>query len=102
MNENGNRPSNPQEIADRLRDKLHITKEYDGYFHALCPAHENTNPHSPALSVQLHEDGVGVKCHGNPSCSTEAILDAVGMRTAELFVKQGPSLASAYMRASLC
>lgn len=76
-------------IADELRSRLTVCREskHADYFMALCPAHPNTDPKSPALSVQLHHDGVGVKCHGNPPCSTGEILAAVGMTKADLFVK---------------
>ncbi len=83
-NAHENRASTPREIAEHVAGRLVGVKWHDGYFEAFCPAHDNTR--TRALSVKLHADGVGVRCHGNPQCSTAAILDAVGMHPAELFV----------------
>lgn len=73
-----------ESIADELRSRLTVSKEYEGYFMALCPAHDNMNTQSPALSVKVYDDHVGVRCHGNPSCSTDAILAALNMTKADL------------------
>src|SRR5215203_445093 len=67
--------SSLQTVSDVRREvlsRLTSVKEREGYWMALCPAHDD---HNPSLSVQEHEDAVGVKCHAG--CTTEEVLDAL-------------------------
>lgn len=56
---------------------------------AQCPAHDDR---SPSLSVTQGRDSAVLKCHGG--CETDAVLEALGMRAAELFDE--PRSASGY------
>lgn len=47
---------------------------------AQCPAHDDRNP---SLSVTQGDKGAVVKCH--QGCTTDAVLDVLGMRAADLF-----------------
>ena len=71
-------------IADEFVRRLDGVEDYStrGYWKAFCPSHPNRD--TPALSVRLHPDGIGVKCHAG--CTTEQIVAAVGMRVSDLFV----------------
>ncbi len=66
------------EIASKLK---RATPTADG-FKALCPAHEDK---SPSLSITQAEDKVLLKCFAG--CTTDSIVAALGIRTADLFTK---------------
>ena len=46
-----------------------------------CPAHDDRQE---SLSIGQGRVGALVKCHVNPPCSTDAILEALGMSAADL------------------
>jgi putative DNA primase/helicase len=51
---------------------------------AKCPAHDDR---SPSLSIGIGDDGrVLVHCFANAACTPEAIVEAVGLTLADLFV----------------
>lgn len=62
--------------------RLHkVRKSSTGGWTACCPAHDDRNP---SLSISLGEKGkILLHCHAG--CSTEAVLDALGMTMADLF-----------------
>lgn len=64
---------------ENVLSRLDGVKEYKGYTAARCPAHDDKNP---SLSVRKHDDGISVKCHAG--CSTDEILQAIGMTRADL------------------
>jgi hypothetical protein len=47
-----------------------------------CPAHEDS---TPSLSVSNGDGSVLVHCHANWGCTTEAILERIGLRMADLY-----------------
>lgn len=76
---------NAQQIADRLINRLEGVEDYStrGYYKAFCPSHFNRD--TPALSIKLHHDGIGVKCHAG--CTTREVVEAVGLEVKDLFVQ---------------
>jgi hypothetical protein len=60
--------------------RLHRVRHARGQFVALCPGHED---HQPSLSIAQRDDHILVKCHAG--CSTETIVQAVGLTLADLF-----------------
>jgi 5S rRNA maturation endonuclease (ribonuclease M5) len=78
-----------EQVLSRLPDR----KETGAGFSACCPAHDD---HSPSLSIKEAEDGaVLLKCFAG--CSTEQVVAALGLRTADLFPTTknlAPALAS--------
>ena len=67
-----------------IEDFLHllhgVRKAGEGW-QACCPAHEDRNP---SLSISQGEDGrILLCCHGG--CSTEAVLDSMGLTKKDLF-----------------
>jgi putative DNA primase/helicase len=54
---------------------------------ARCPAHDD---HNPSLSASVGEDGrVLLKCFAG--CSTEAVVDALGLTMADLYERRNGS-----------
>jgi hypothetical protein len=68
------------EIMQDVLSRLEGAREHEGYWKALCPSHED---HDPSLTVRKHEDGVSVKCH--TGCSTDDIVQAVGLERQDLY-----------------
>jgi len=64
-------------VLQRLGDY----EKRNGDWKAICPAHDDRNP---SLSVSQGDDErVVIKCFAG--CTPEAIVDAVGLRMADLF-----------------
>lgn len=77
---NGSQPDrNPIDaVVDRLPSKP--TRSAWGYM-ANCPAH---NDRTPSLSIRMGRDGrVLIKCWAG--CSTESVIDALGLSWRDLF-----------------
>jgi 5S rRNA maturation endonuclease (ribonuclease M5) len=49
---------------------------------AQCPAHDDRQA---SLSIDQGRDGAILKCHASHGCTTDAILEALGMSAADLF-----------------
>ncbi len=64
----------PSDLLQPFLDRLDRPQERNGYWQARCPAHDDREP---SLSVQVHDDGLGIKCH--TGCSSRDILDALGL-----------------------
>jgi len=63
--------------------KLHkVKRQNDGSFMACCPAHDDK---LPSLHVSLKDDAILLKCFAG--CSTDKIVQAVGIEMADLFLK---------------
>lgn len=78
--------------AEAVTHLLHARPTGRGRWTAHCPAHEDR---SPSLSIATGRDGrILVHCHAG--CSTEAVLEAAGLRMADLYA--GPSPTSAQAR----
>ena len=74
-------PNGPVEL---LLSKLDGVKRSGNSWMALCPSHEDRNP---SLSVAGGAHGRAlVKCHAG--CSTEQIVNAIGLKRSDLFVKK--------------
>jgi putative DNA primase/helicase len=66
---------------ERVLDRLGAVRANNGYFKALCPAHDDKEP---SLSVSEGDDGrVLIKCHAG--CATEDVISSVGIRMSDLF-----------------
>jgi len=69
---------------DRLLGKLKGVRGPDGRWTARCPAHDDQHA---SLSVGIGDDGRAlVHCH--VGCTTDAILEAIGMTRADLFERE--------------
>jgi len=70
---------------DRVLERLEGVKAHNGYFKALCPAHDDQDP---SLSITEGNDGrVLLKCFAG--CSFDEIVEAVGLEPKELFEEGG-------------
>lgn len=69
-------------VLHTLGCKASRRPEHNGWsHHALCPAHED---HTPSLHIgQDRDGGVMLKCFAG--CSTEAILESLGLQKSDLF-----------------
>jgi putative DNA primase/helicase len=67
-----------------ILDRLTVDRETKSGYSCHCPAHDDD---SPSLSVDQNADGeVLLHCHAG--CSTEAILDALGMDWSDLYPEE--------------
>src|SRR5215213_5321 len=67
--------------VEKVLDKLDGTRESNGSWKALCPAHEDREP---SLSVAEGDDGRALlKCFAG--CDTENIVGALGLEMKDLF-----------------
>lgn len=66
---------------DSVLARLKGVKMRDGQIMARCPSHDD---HAPSLSIKENSDGA-VILHCFAGCRTEDILDAIGLRMADLF-----------------
>jgi hypothetical protein len=53
-------------------------------YRSLCPAHDNI--HRLSLAITYRNEAVLLHCHAG--CSTEAVLDALGLRFEDLFDRE--------------
>ena len=66
---------------DRVLERLESLKTHNGYYKALCPAHDDGEP---SLSVSEGEDArVLLKCFAG--CSFGAVVEALGLDERDLF-----------------
>jgi putative DNA primase/helicase len=66
---------------DRVVERLKDARVHNGYLMALCPAHDDREP---SLSLKEGDDGrVLIKCHAG--CTTENIVEAIGLEMHDLF-----------------
>jgi hypothetical protein len=80
----GARKVKPVEI---LLGRLEGVRRNRNGWKALCPAHDDQNP---SLSVREREDGKAqVRCFAE--CTTQAVLDAVGLTMADLYPRRNGS-----------
>lgn len=73
--------NNTQTLLDRLKG----VKAGGSGWTAQCPGHPDKEP---SLSISEADDKILLHCHAG--CSPEAILDAVGLKMADLFTKPLP------------
>lgn len=74
--------STPYDLAARLTARLRKPEwKHNQRAIAHCPAHEDRNP---SLVIDVKEDRLLLYCPAG--CSTEAIVSAVGLTLADLFV----------------
>ena len=72
--------TNPRPI-DRALERLEGVKAHNGYYKALCPAHDDK---VPSLSVSEGDDArVLIKCFAG--CSFGAVVEALGLDERDLF-----------------
>jgi putative DNA primase/helicase len=65
--------------------RLEDVKEYDGYYKALCPTHDDREP---SLSIWLNDRSkVCVKCHAG--CNDLALLSHLGLAISDLYPDNG-------------
>ncbi|MEE8484983.1 MAG: AAA family ATPase [Acidimicrobiia bacterium] len=67
-------------VVDALRTAGCDPRTDDSQGSALCPAHDD---HNPSLSLAAAEESVLINCHAG--CTTEAIVEALGLSVADLF-----------------
>jgi DNA primase len=66
---------------DRVLERLEGVKTHNGYYKALCPAHDDGEP---SLTVSEGEDArVLLKCFAG--CSFGAVVEALGLDERDLF-----------------
>ena len=68
--------------VDRLLDRLDKVRGRNGQYMARCPAHDDRGP---SLSIGEGDQG-SVLVHCFAGCSTEAVVNAVGLELSDLFV----------------
>jgi hypothetical protein len=78
-------------IASDFARLLHARPIGRGRWTAQCPVHEDR---SPSLSIATGRDG-RVLVHCFAGCSTEAVLEAAGIRMADLYAGPPPTPAQA-------
>lgn len=73
------------DLTRDLLSRLDGVQQKNGYWMALCPAHDD---HNPSLTVRQHADGPSVKCHASheTGCTTSAILDALDLTVKDIRV----------------
>ena len=77
----------PPPACERILPLLKHVRPSGNGWSALCPAHDD---HDNSLSVAPGEDGRAlVKCHAG--CTSEAVLDPLGMKMRDLFSGPGTS-----------
>lgn len=73
------------DVVDNVLQQLKGVSETRGGWKARCPAHDDKNP---SLSISVGKnDCVLLHCHAG--CTPVEICAAIGMKTSELFTKQG-------------
>ena len=73
--------------VERVLERLEGVKQENGHYRALCPAHDD---HDPSLIASRGDDGrVLLKCFAG--CPTERVVEALGLETRDLFVRNGPN-----------
>lgn len=70
---------------NELLGRLQGVKKSGGNYAARCPAHHDRNA---SLSLKADSDRILVNCH--TGCSTENVVQALGLTMADLFLKDEP------------
>ena len=65
---------------DDFLDRLEGVKRSGGEYQAVCPAHEDR---SPSLGVREGDEGILGHCHAG--CTTESIVEALGLSMRDLY-----------------
>lgn len=83
------RPASPDDLAEWVADLCgqhtgRAPRRSGNSWSVRCPAHEDRNPSLSISAGTSNEDAVLVNCHAN--CDTDAVLEAVGLSPADLFV----------------
>ena len=69
---------------DRVLERLEGVKAHNGYFMALCPAHDDRNP---SLSITEGDDGrVLLKCFAD--CIFDDVVVAIGLEAQDFFPEE--------------
>ena len=68
------------DILDNLLSRLHKVKRSGKGYKACCPAHEDRSP-----SLCITPDGETVLIHCFAGCSTEDVLDSIGLTLESLY-----------------
>jgi hypothetical protein len=73
----------PEDVLHNVLSRLdRVAKSREGQYTARCPAHDDR---SPSLSVGVGDDGrILLTCHAK--CKTGAIISAIGLTMADLYV----------------
>src|SRR5215211_7152051 len=70
---------------ERVLDRLEGVKAQNGYFMAICPAHDD---HDPSLSIEEGDDGRAlINCFAG--CANESVVEAIGLGMQDLFPENG-------------
>lgn len=69
-----------QTAYERVLERLSDVRVGANGAMAICLAHDD---HNPSLSISKSDNGVLIYCHAG--CTTEAVLEAIGMEPRELF-----------------
>jgi putative DNA primase/helicase len=70
-------------LADALAQRCEQPRFQQDQWHACCPAHED---HTPSLTISAGHDKVLLHCFAG--CTPDAIVTALGLTMADLFVRQ--------------
>src|SRR5262249_3093790 len=68
--------------TEQVLSRLSKVRKVGSQYKALCPAHADKNP---SLSIKQGDDCVLLRCHAG--CDNQQIVDALGLRMADLFDK---------------
>jgi hypothetical protein len=80
--------SAPSKPVESLLARLEGVRSQNGFYRALCPAHNDRN--TPNLDIKEGEDGrVLLLCRAG--CSTEEIVETLGLKMRDLFSSGGQS-----------
>ena len=73
---------------EEFLSRLERVKRDGQRYRASCPtaAHQHGNRNAPALTVSEGDEGLLVKCHAG--CSTESVLDALGLTWRDIFMHE--------------
>lgn len=71
-------------MVDELLGRLERVRKVGRGWQARCPSHEDRNP---SLSIDEGNEGIVLYCHAG--CSTEEIVEQLGLRMSDLFTSNG-------------
>lgn len=74
----------PETLAKILQQMDRVSQQKDGSWLARCPAHDDREP---SLHVSLNHDRILLHCFAG--CSADSICSALGITTADLFLRNG-------------
>ena len=79
-------PKTADALAEAIAQRCDNARQTGNGFEACCPAHEDT---TPSLSITPDTDKILLHCHAG--CPVDAIVAALGMTMADLFLRPPPS-----------